>query len=178
MKLAVLVSGSLGYDTLKKVDQNYNISCVFTDSKSEKIIKYCEKRILPFFTGNPRKGEGYSFIKRIYIDVLISVNYLFLIEDDIIGHPKKIAFNLHGSLLPKYRGRTPHVWAVINNEKKTGITAHKIDKGCDTGAIINQVEIPIDKEDTGADILEKYKDYYYPLVKKVWALAEKVNMEL
>ena len=178
MKLAVLVSGGLGYDTLKKVHQNYNISCVFTDSKSETIIQYCEEKKLPCFKGNPRKGLGYSFIKSFAIDVLISINYLFLIEDDIINHPKKIAFNLHGSLLPKYRGRTPHVWAIINNEEKTGITAHQINTGCDTGAIINQVEIPISRNDTGATILEKYTDCYYPLVEKVLDQIESNELKL
>ena len=178
MKLAVLVSGGLGYDTLKKVHQNYTISCVFTDGKSEIIIKYCEENNLPYFKGNPRGGLGYAFIKPMTVDVLVSINYLFLIEDDIINHPKKIAFNLHGSLLPKYRGRTPHVWAIINNEEKTGITAHQINIGCDTGAIISQVEIPIGKQDTGAVILEKYKDCYYPLVKKVLGQIELNELRL
>lgn len=167
MKLAVLVSGGLGYDTLTKLHENYNIVSVLTDSKSEAIIQYCKDNNLPYFKGNPRGGLGYTFIKHTLVDVLVSINYLFLIEDDIINHPKKISFNLHGSLLPKYRGRTPHVWAIINNEKFTGITAHQINAGCDTGAIISQIKIPIHNQDTGATVLEKYKKQYYPLVKKV-----------
>lgn len=167
MKLAVLASGGLGYDTLTKLHENYNIVSVLTDSKSEAIIQYCEDNNLLYFKGNPRGGLGYSFIKNTPIDVLVSINYLFLIEDDIINHPKQFSFNLHGSLLPKYRGRTPHVWAIINGETKAGITAHVIDSGCDTGQIIHQIEVPIDTTDTGAMMLNKYAKAYFPLVEKV-----------
>lgn len=172
MKLALLVSGGLGFQTLKKLHHAHSVVCVFTDSNSHEIIKYCKEYNLSFFKGNPRNGLGYSFIKNIHVDVLVSINYLFLIEADIINHPKIIAFNLHGSLLPKYRGRTPHVWAIINNEKSTGITAHQINIGCDTGDIISQVEIPIENDDTGATILEKYQQHYYPLVNDVLKLIK------
>ncbi len=178
MKLAILVSGGLGLQTLSKINEEYQVSCVLTDSKSPSIITYCEDKNIPVFKGNPRKGEGYNFLKSFDIDILTSINYLFLIEEDIINHPKQFAFNIHGSLLPKYRGRTPHVWAIINNENKTGITAHLIEKGCDTGSIISQIEIPINKKDTGAKMLEKYAEAYYPLVKKVLSTPNKNMLKL
>jgi methionyl-tRNA formyltransferase len=89
-----------------------------------------------------------------------------LIDQDLIEFPKKYAINIHGSLLPKYRGRTPHVWAIINNEKKTGISAHLIDIECDAGDLIEQVEVEIEHSDTGASILQKYEILYWPLVQK------------
>ena len=82
------------------------------------------------------------------------------IEEDFISYLTKYAVNVHGSLLPKYRGRTPHVWAIINNEKKSGITAHLITSECDKGAIIAQKEIPILNTDTGDSILKKYNEVY------------------
>ena len=85
----------------------------------------------------------------------------------MIKHPTKFAVNFHGSLLPKYRGRTPNVWSIINNEQKSGITAHLIDDGCDTGDIIEQIEIEISKTDTGASILNKFNEKYFPLVQNV-----------
>lgn len=69
--------------------------------------------------------------------------------------------------MPKYRGRTPHVWAIINGEKKTGVTAHLIDSGCDTGDVIDQIEISIGENDTGGIILGKYSKEYFPLIKNV-----------
>ncbi len=167
LTVGILASGNLGYETLVKILKKYKVQFVLTDSKSETIIKHCKEKSIPLYKGNPRKGKGYGFVKKIEVDVIISINYLFLIEKDIIKHPKQLIFNIHGSLLPKYRGRTPHVWAIINNENKAGITAHKIEEGCDTGNIIEQIEVPITKENTGADILKKYAELYYPLIEKV-----------
>src|SRR5690606_30041161 len=108
-----------------------------------------------------------EFIAKNKCEILISINYLFLIESDIINSSKGLAFNIHGSLLPKYRGRTPHVWAIINGEVFTGITAHIIDKRCDSGDILEQIKIPIALDDTGGSILKKYEVEYLPLIEKV-----------
>ena len=167
MNLGILTSGDLGEEILKKIISNFNVVVVLTDSNSQAIGLLCSKNNIPFFKGNPRQGKGYEFIKNIKIDVIISINYLFLVENDIIKHPKKLAFNIHGSLLPKYRGRTPHVWAIINNEKKTGITAHIIDEKCDSGDIISQIHVEIEKNNTGNDILNIFKLEYYNLVLDV-----------
>ncbi|GAA4941899.1 hypothetical protein GCM10023314_13660 [Algibacter agarivorans] len=167
LTIGVLCSGGLGLDTLLKIANEHTIQFILTDRNSTGIIDFATKNNIPFYAGNPRKGKGYDFIKSFSVDVIASINYLFLIEEDIINHANELIFNIHGSLLPKYRGRTPHVWAIINGENKAGITAHIIDSGCDTGKIIHQIEIAIDAEDTGAIILEKYARAYYPLVKKV-----------
>ena len=167
MKLGVLASGTLGFQILQKISTSYCIRFVMTDTNSTEIISYCENSNLSVFVGNPRTESAILFFKRIEIDVLISVNYLFLIEKELIKHPSKLAFNIHGSLLPKYRGRTPHVWAIINNEIETGVTAHLIDEGCDTGDIIHQKKIIIDYNDTGAIILEKFSQLYFPLIQMV-----------
>tara|TARA_B110000046_G_scaffold164711_1_gene180492 strand:+ start:35779 stop:36660 length:882 start_codon:yes stop_codon:yes gene_type:complete len=167
LTLGILCSGRLGLNTLSKIAKEYAIEFILTDSNSFGIIDFATNNHIPFFTGNPRKGNGYSFVRNFSVDVIASINYLFLIEKDIIEHSNSLTFNIHGSLLPKYRGRTPHVWAIINGETKAGITAHIIDSGCDTGQIIHQLEMPIETEDTGATMLDKYANAYYPLVKKV-----------
>lgn len=177
LRLGILCSGGLGHSILMELNSKRQIEFVMTDKKSENIITYCNKFKIPCFVGNPRGDKGYNYIKDKSVDVIVSINYLFLIEKDIIQHPRILAFNIHGSLLPKYRGRTPHVWAIINNESETGITAHKIDVGCDTGAIIEQVKINIDPEDTGFDILEKYRAKYLPLIEKVLKMIETNNVK-
>lgn len=178
LTLGVLCSGGLGLDTLTKLALENDIKFVLTDNNSKAIIAFAQKNKIPVFAGNPREGKGYQFIKSLDVDVITSINYLFLIENDIVNHPSKLIFNIHGSLLPKYRGRTPHVWAIINGETKAGITAHIIDSGCDTGAIIHQKEIAINLEDTGADVLEKYMEVYFPLVKSVLEDIEQNNLNL
>ncbi len=178
MKLGILTSGDIGKDTLEKIILDYEICFVLTDSNSLSIIELCINHKIPFFKGNPRDGNAYGFVKNYNIDVIISINYLFLIKSDIINHPKILSFNVHGSLLPKYRGRTPHVWSIINNEKNTGITAHVMDIGCDTGDIITKIIIPINENDTGFDILNKYRSEYYNLVKDVIKKIETGNLNL
>lgn len=167
MKLGVLVSGDLGFTVLKSIVNSYKIIFVFTDKNSNVISNYCNHKNIPCFVGNPRNNKSSSFVSNKNIDILISINYLFIINNNLINHPKILAFNIHGSLLPKYRGRTPHVWAIINGEKKTGITAHVIDNTCDTGDIIYQEEIIIKKSYIGADILKIFELRYPKITLKV-----------
>lgn len=168
LKIGVLASGGLGFQAVEHVYQSdHELVCVLTDNNSDLIITFCKMNNIPFYTGNPRGGKGYAFIRNLQVEIIASVNYLFLIEQDIINHPTGMAFNMHGSLLPKYRGRTPHVWAIINGEKETGITAHYIDAECDQGDILEQVHVAIATNDTGADVLNKYNELYLPLLDSV-----------
>ena len=167
MTFGLLISGDLGNLTLCHFISHYKLKFVMTDKTSKKIIENCEENKIPLYVGNPRSEKINYFIKDKECNVIVSVNYIFLIKRNIISLAKGLCFNIHGSLLPKYRGRTPHVWAIINNEKTTGITAHIIDEGCDTGPILEQIKIEIEKNDSGWDILEKYKDLYIPLIETV-----------
>ena len=178
LTLGILCSGRLGLSTLKHIVKNNKVKFVLTDKKSINIITFSKENNIPIFAGNPRQSRGFNFIKTIKVDIIVSINYLFLIEEDIIEHPKKFAFNIHGSLLPKYRGRAPHIWAIINGEKRTGITAHIIDANCDTGDIINQFPVEIEPESTGADILKKYTELYIPLVDKVLLAIENNDLKI
>ena len=165
LPISLLVSGQLGFNILKELQQSsYLLRAVFTDRKSKAIIDFCNTRKIPLFVGNPRNGRATDFIKNIDCEVLLSVNYLFLIESDLIHLPRQHAVNLHGSLLPRYRGRSPHVWSIINGESKTGVTAHLIDEEVDNGAIIRQIEIDIPFDATGGDLLKRYNECYPELV--------------
>jgi methionyl-tRNA formyltransferase len=167
MKLGLLVSGALGLEIFIKINDLHDIVFIFTDKQSKEIVEYAQYFSIPFFVGNPRNIAGTEFVKDKCIDVLVSVNYLYIISSQLIDIPSKLSLNIHGSLLPKYRGRTPHVWAIINNESITGITAHVIDSGCDSGPILDQVTVSIEPNDTGNTILEKYKSLYFPLLQGV-----------
>ena len=121
MNICLLVSGKLGFVIMSEIVKTYNVRCVLTDKNSEEIISYCAANNIVCYAGNPRNGKVRGLIDTIHIDVLLSVNYIYLIDAQIISWPSKYAINVHGSLLPKFRGRTPHVWAIINNEKEAGI---------------------------------------------------------
>lgn len=168
----VMVSGELGLICLRSICEKNAVAFVLTDKKSFAVIAYCSENNIPFFAGNPRGGVAMPFLNNFKVDILLSVNYLFIIERDVIDVPKKCAINFHGSLLPKYRGRTPHVWAIINNEKETGITAHFIADGCDTGDILYQERVQIDNECTGAELLADFASRYPEIINKVIGLLE------
>lgn len=174
--LSLLISGELGLQCLKELYCYCNIKFIATDKASNGIIEYARIHNIAIFIGNPRNGKLADFIGEERITLLFSINYLFIIEDDVIS---KVAtpINFHGSLLPKYRGRTPHVWSIINNEKTTGITAHIIDNGCDTGDIILQKKVSIDESDTGMSILQKYFLLYPKLIREVINLYEADKFE-
>lgn len=174
LKLALLVSGGLGFELFEYCYNKHGIAIVFTDSKSEKIIDFAKRHGVPIYIGNPRMGVAKEIIINNEVDVVFSINYLFLLEEDIIEWPSIAAINFHGSLLPKYRGRTPHVWAIINNEVETGVTAHLISKGCDEGDIVDQVKVKITKEDTGATVLKKYSEICPALLERV---LDKISKE-
>lgn len=136
----ILTHKDLTIDGLDTYAKNKNIEFTYKDSrKNIEIIK--------------------KVIEDKKIDYLISINYRYIIPEEIFILPK-YSINIHGSLLPKYRGRTPHVWSIINGEKYAGITCHLIDKGIDTGKIIEQKKVEITSEDTGYTLLNKYERLY------------------
>ncbi len=166
MKIGVLASGDLGGICLEACKELLKPSFIATDSASIKVIQFSENHKIPLFKGNPRNRSLSIFLGEEFYDLFLSINYLFLLEEDVINKAK-YPINFHGSLLPRYRGRTPHVWSIINNEKITGVTAHIIDNGCDTGPIVLQHIIDISEHDTGADILAKYESVYPKMISRV-----------
>lgn len=166
MRIGLLISGDLGHHILNHINE-LNIIFVLTDKNSIKIIEFCKKNSMNFFVGNPRNTEINSFIYNIKVDVIISVNYLFIVENNILNIASIIAFNIHGSILPKYRGRTPHVWAIINGEKEIGVTAHEMTLECDEGDILKQDIFKLDDNETGASILKKFTEIYPRIIDSV-----------
>ena len=179
MNFGILASGHLGYSCVTSLWQK-GIKPYFlcSDRSSSALISFAKENNLPMFVGNPRNGRGVSALTKLNVvpDLIVSINYLFLLDDDFIQFPVYGCINFHGSLLPRYRGRTPHVWAIINNEVKTGMTAHFIDKGCDTGPIILQHEIEIEPDHTGGDLLALYEREYPHLVEKTIRLFSNGNV--
>ena len=163
IQTGILASSKLGFDCLKFLSDKVKVVFVLTNRGSEEIIEWCRENSVSCFAGNPRNGKAKEFIKDKPVDLILSVNYLYLVNEDILSFPKQYAINIHGSLLPKYRGRTPHVWAIINGEEEAGVTAHIMTSGCDEGAIVSQRRLQIDSDDTGADLLGKYSKEY-PLI--------------
>jgi methionyl-tRNA formyltransferase len=88
-------------------------------------------------------------------DFLFSFYYRQLLKAPLLAVPARGAFNMHGSLLPRYRGRVPINWAIINGEVETGATLHVMDEKPDHGAIVDQLAVPILPDDSAPEVFTK-----------------------
>ncbi len=99
--------------------------------------------------------EWVEKIQAISPDVIFSFYYRNLLGDAMLSIPSAGAYNLHGSLLPAYRGRCPVNWVLVNGETTTGVTLHHMVKAADAGDIVGQREIPIGADDTALTLYNK-----------------------
>ena len=88
-------------------------------------------------------------------EFLFSFYYRLMLSTAVLDLPTRGALNMHGSLLPKYRGRVPVNWAIINGETETGATLHYMTEKPDNGDIVAQTAIPILPDDTAKDVFDK-----------------------
>ncbi|CAN7769091.1 formyltransferase [Variovorax sp. LjRoot84] len=88
-------------------------------------------------------------------DFVFSFYYRQMLKREWLSLPRRGAFNMHGSLLPRYRGRAPVNWAVIHGERETGATLHRMNEKPDNGAIVDQCAVPILADDTARDVFGK-----------------------
>lgn len=94
-------------------------------------------------------------IRALAPDLIFSFYYRSLIPERILRLAPLGAFNMHGSLLPRYRGRACVNWAVLNGETETGVTLHHMTARADRGRIVDQASVPIGPEDTAHDVFLK-----------------------
>ncbi|MCM1082315.1 MAG: methionyl-tRNA formyltransferase [Clostridium sp.] len=94
-------------------------------------------------------------IKEIMPDVIVVAAYGQILPESILNIPRYGCINIHASLLPKYRGAAPIEWAIIDGEEITGVTTMYMEKGLDTGDIIEKAEVKIEDTDTGASLRDK-----------------------
>ena len=100
------------------------------------------------------------------VDLIFMVSWRYLVPSTIYQRAKQGAYVFHDSLLPKYRGFAPTVWAMINGEKETGVTLFKVAEEVDAGDIIDQQAVPIEDADTIADVVENVTQTYLDLITK------------
>lgn len=147
------------------IENNIEVAAVVTapDRKSGRgqqvnmsaVKRYAiEKNIAVLQPEKLKASEFITELEQLNADLFVVVAFRMLPEV-VWSMPKKGTINLHGSLLPNYRGAAPINWAVINGEKKTGATTFFIEKEIDTGKIIDKVEIDIDKNETAGSVHDR-----------------------
>jgi methionyl-tRNA formyltransferase len=103
----------------------------------------------------PNTSEVVQQIRALQPDFLFSFYYREILKRELLDLPRQGALNMHGSLLPKYRGRAPVNWAIINGETETGATLHYMTEKPDNGAIVAQQAVPILPNDTALQVFQK-----------------------
>jgi methionyl-tRNA formyltransferase len=122
----------------------------------ESVAELCKEHQIPTISpSNPNSPELAAQIAAISPDFIFSFYYRHMLSSDLLALAKRGAYNLHGSLLPKYRGRVPVNWAVLHGETETGATLHEMALKPDAGGIIAQTSVPILPDDTAFEVFGK-----------------------
>jgi methionyl-tRNA formyltransferase len=108
-------------------------------------------------------------------DFILSFWYRFLVQRPILQLAQGGCLNLHGSLLPKYRGRAPVNWVLVNGEQKTGVTLHYMIPRADAGDIVGQAVVPIEFEDTALTLYHKLAGAGLEVMRASWPLLRSGN---
>ena len=157
MKCVVFGYHNIGCIGIEALEANgFEIAAVFTheDSQNENIWfdsvaeLACEKGIPVYAPEDINHPIWIERIKAINPDIAFSFYYRNMLKPGILEIPRLGCFNLHGSLLPKYRGRVPINWALVNGETETGVTLHAMTTRPDDGDIVDQEKIAIEETDT------------------------------
>jgi methionyl-tRNA formyltransferase/glycosyltransferase involved in cell wall biosynthesis len=162
--ILVFAYHDVGYECLLElVAQNRNVLAVITheDDLQEpawfhSVAEVARGHRIPVHTPKSvNTAEWIERIRELAPDIIFSFYYRKVLSSDILAIPRLGAFNIHGSLLPKYRGRSPINWAILRGEKETGATLHYMIKQLDAGDIVDQVSVSIGPLDSARDVLVK-----------------------
>ena len=122
----------------------------------ESVRALAELHDIPVITpADANAPEVVTQISALRPDFLFSFYYRQMLKPELLATASRGAYNVHGSLLPKYRGRVPVNWAIIHGEKETGATLHEMVAKPDAGAIIARQAVPILPNDTASDVFTK-----------------------
>lgn len=138
------------------------------------VKEYAVSKNIPIYQPLKVKNniEFIDEIKALNPDIICVVAYGRILPKEILEIPKYGCINVHGSLLPKYRGAAPIQWAVINGEEKTGITTMYMDVGMDTGDMILKEEVEIGKDETTGELWDRLSKIGGELLVKTIKLIE------
>lgn len=150
----------------KLLSAGYDVAAVFTQPDKPKgrgnklqcspVKELALSRGIPVFQPvSLKKGDAESIISDINPDMIVVAAYGKILPQSILNIPRLGCVNVHGSLLPSYRGAAPIQWSVINGDEKTGITIMYMASGIDTGDMIAKREVPIGKDETSGELFDR-----------------------
>lgn len=162
--IVVFAYSEVGHACLKAlIDRGENILALFTheDSPDERqwfrsCAALAKAHGIPVYTAESREGDTVErVIRDLAPDLIFSFYYRKMIPERILNLARLGAYNMHGSLLPRYRGRAPLNWAIIHGETETGVTLHVMVKEADAGDVIDMEAVSIGPEETAGQVAER-----------------------
>lgn len=167
MNIVFMGTPDFSVESLKRLKEKHNVVAVVSqpDKPKGRGKKLVNTPVKQFALDNgieriyqPEKIKDEDFVKvlkDLNADLFVVVAYGQLLSEQVLNIPKYGCINVHGSLLPKYRGAAPIQWAIINGEEKTGVTIQYMEKGMDSGDMILKEEIIIEKTETYKTLYDK-----------------------
>jgi methionyl-tRNA formyltransferase len=177
-KVVVCAYHNVGYRCLEELlRQGAGVALVFTheDSETENIWfssvrELAESNNIPWRTTEINEPENIALLREMAPDFILSFYYRNMICREVLEIPKHGALNMHGSLLPRYRGRVPVNWAIINGESESGATLHYMVEKPDAGDIVDQERVPILFTDTALDLFNRVTEAAVTIIRRSWPL--------
>lgn len=184
MNVVFMGTPDFAVPSLENIAKVHNVQVVFTQPDkpvgrkmvlTPPDVKVCAEKLgIPVYQPVKLKdSDSYEIIKELNPDVIVVVAYGQILPENILNIPKYGCINVHGSLLPKYRGAAPIQWSVLNGDKVTGVTTMYMEKGLDTGDILETKEYEIGINDTAGEVFDTLAEMGGKLILDTLEKAEK-----
>lgn len=176
MRAVVFAYHDVGVNCLKALlsaDIQIDLVVTHQDDPNENVwfgsvAKLCEEKKIPYITPNANQlMDLVPQIQKLAPDYLFSFYYRHMIPAEILACAKIGALNMHGSLLPKYRGRAPVNWAILHGEAETGATLHIMEVKPDAGDIVGQSKVSIGPNETATEVFAKVSQAAVAVINQV-----------
>ena len=176
LKIVYFGTPVISANVLKKLlDNKYNVIALVAQSdkpvgRKQIVMPVPTKKVaieygIPCFQPSKLKYD-YEFIKDLHADIILTFAYGQILPSELLKYPKYISLNLHGSLLPKYRGASPIQYALLNGDKETGISLMRMVPKMDAGEVFYKKAIEIEDDDTYDTLQEKLSNLAFDVFEE------------
>ncbi len=184
MKILFMGTPDFAVPALRELIKNHEVVCIVTKEDKERgrgrKVQFSEvkevalEHNLPIFQPKRIKAkDSVEFLKTFDADVFVVIAYGQILSKEILDMPKIACVNIHGSILPSYRGPAPIHWSIINGDKRTGATIMHMNEGMDTGDIIKVADFEIGDDDTLGVVYDRMSNLGATALLEVLADFEK-----
>lgn len=174
MKVLFFGNHTVGVNVLKAIQNSEEVVGVVAHPKDAEdgvryasVFDYANKQGWNVIRSKGNDSQLLGYVQNCKPNLIVIADYRYLLPDSIVSYAQLGAINFHPSILPKYRGRAPINWAILNGEQELGLTVHFVDGGMDTGDIIAQESFQLNEAQDVGDALAILYPIYSSLTQLV-----------